>query len=271
MFPISRMPAPEPHHLLSTLKATLPNQGIDVDAVVAEFGQVRASEERARGKQFTLREHVRGLVLSLLSNQRSWGPIARNLSKIEAAFLSFDPERVLASDPDHFIRAICDLRCGNRKIRAQMHSLGGNIQQFNRIARDHGSMDQFITSDEPSIIAAKLSDSTSVYKLKQVGYTLALEYLRNVGIRASKPDVHVRRILSGERLAYIPGYPSEEEAYRLVAQLASDGACNPSYLDNLLWMFCAQDYGKVCGAQPRCSVCGFVDSCNYEDRHNRKV
>ena len=79
LFPASRMPAPEPHRLLSALKATLTSQGIDIDVVVAEFGQVRASEERARGKQFTLREHVRGLVLSLLSNQRPWGPIARSL------------------------------------------------------------------------------------------------------------------------------------------------------------------------------------------------
>ena len=132
-------------------------------------------------------------------------------------------------------------------------------------------MDQFVTSDEPNMIATKLSDSASVYKLKQVGYTLALEYLRNVGIRAGKPDMHVRRVLSGERLAYISGYPSEEQAYRLVAQLASDAACNPTYLDNLLWMFCAQDYGNVCGAHSWCSVCGFVDTCNYGDRHINRV
>ncbi len=265
------MPAPEPHHLLSTLKATLASQGIDADVVVAEFGQVRASEERARGKQFTSREHVRGLVLSLLSNQRPWGPIARNLSHIEAVFFGFDPERVRVSDPDSFIRTICNLRCGNRQIRAQMYSLGGNIEKFSRIARDYGSLDQFVTSDEPNKIATKLSDSASVYKLKQVGYTLALEYLRNVGIRAAKPDMHVRRVLSGERLAYISGYPSEEQAYRLVAQLASNAACNPIYLDNLLWMFCAQDYGNVCGAHPRCSVCGFVNTCNYANRHSKTV
>ena len=263
------MQAPKPHHLLSMLKATLTSQGIDVDAVVAEFGQVRASEERTHGKQFTLREHVRGLILSLLSNQRPWGPIARNLSQIEAVFLGFDPERVLASDPNQLIGAIRELRCGNRQIRKQMHFLGGNIEKFKRIVFDYGSMDQFVTSADASKIAIKLSKPASEYKLKHVGYTLALEYLRNVGIRAGKPDIHVRRLLSGERLAYIPKYPSEEQAYRLVAQLASDAACNPTYLDNLLWMFCAQDYGKVCGACPRCSVCGFVDNCNYVDRYNK--
>lgn len=260
---------PEPGQLVSTLKATLASQGVDVDAFVADFGQVRASEERTGGKQFTLREHVRGLVLSLLSNQRPWHPIARNLSRIEATFWDFDPERIQATDPDQLIGSIRQLRCGNRQIRVQMHSLSENIEKFNRIARDHGSIDRFVTSDEPHHIAKKLSDSGSIYKLKQVGYTLALEYLRNVGIRAGKPDIHIRRLLSGERLAYVPEFPSEEQAYRLVAQLASSADCSPTYLDNLLWMFCAQGYGEVCGAQPRCSVCGFVASCNYADRYGK--
>ena len=264
------MSAPDPHYLLATLRSTLLSRGIDVDAVVAEFGQVRASEERARGKQFTLREHVRGLLLSQLSNQRLWGPIAKNLPRIETIFLDFDPVRLQAGNPARLIQAICELRCGNRQIKKQIHSLRENIETLNRIARDHGTMDQFVTSDEPNVIATKLSNFKSMYKLKQVGYTLALEYLRNVGIRAGKPDIHIRRVLSGERLGYLLGYPSEEEAYHLVAQLSSDAVCNPTYLDNLLWIFCAKDYGDICGAQPRCSLCGFVNNCNYVDRYGKK-
>jgi hypothetical protein len=68
---------------------------------------------------------------------------------------------------------------------------------------------------------------------------LALEYLRNVGIRAAKPDVHVLRILGGERLAYFLGKPAEREAVQLVADLATQIGCNETYLDNLLWLFCA--------------------------------
>src|SRR5436190_5083401 len=82
-----------------------------------------------------------------------------------------------------------------------------------------------------------------------------------LGIRAGKPDVHVRRILSEKRLAYCTGDPSEEQAYRLVAQLARGASCNPTYLDNLLCLFCAQDYGNVCGAQPKCSLCALSTSC----------
>jgi len=118
------------------------------------------------------------------------------------------------------------------------------------------------TTSIPDVIAKRLGNP-GPYKLRHVGYTLALEYLRNVGIRAGKPDVHVRRILSEKRLAYCTGDPSEEQAYRLVAQLAQGASCNPTYLDNLLWLFCAQDYGNVCGVKPKCSLCALSTSCRY--------
>lgn len=263
------MPAPEPRRLLATLQQTLAAQGIDYDGVVTEFGQVPASEARLHGKRFTPADHLRGLVLSLLSNQRPWGPIAYHLDQIQTIFFGFDPERVRAADPEYFVHALRELRCGNRQIRAQMHTLAQNIDTFARIAAEQGSLDAFVTSADPDVIATRLSAPGSVYKLRQVGYTLALEYLRNVGIRASKPDVHVRRAISGERLGYFDGHPTEEQAYRKVEHLAAEANCNPTYLDNLLWLFCAQDYGNVCRAQPRCSVCGFVSTCNYPRTHSR--
>lgn len=251
------------HSFLSTLKATLARQGIDFEAEVESFGQVRASEERARGKQFTLAEHVRGLVLSLLSNQRPWQRIAENLVRIKEIFSGFAPDVLRAKNPEELIRDIRAIKCGHRPIRIQMLTLRTNIETLERIAWDYGSVDQFVTSAEPDIIAKKLSVPSSPYKLKQVGYALALEYLRNVGIRAGKPDVHIRRFLSGKRMAFVAGEPSEEEAYHLIARLASDAGCNATYLDNLIWMFCAKDYTNICGATPRCSVCGFTGVCSY--------
>ena len=162
------MTAPEPRRFLRTLQATLASQGVAYDAIVTEFGQVRASEERDQGKQFTLANHLRGLLLSLLSNQRPWGPIAANLEQIQSIFFGFDPDRVQSTDPEHFVQALCGLRCGNRQIRAQMHSLGENIDTLRRIESEHGSLDQFVVSGDPDAIASKLSAAGSRYKLKQV-------------------------------------------------------------------------------------------------------
>ena len=143
-----------------------------------------------------------------------------------------------------------------------MNALGANIATLKRIERDFGSLDRFVASSEPIEIANLLSGS-GAYKLKYVGPALALEYLRNVGVRAAKPDVHVLRILGGERLAYFPALPMEWEAVQLVANLAAEAGCSATYLDNLLWLFCAVGYGNICGARPRCNVCAFRDGCRY--------
>lgn len=256
------MNPPQPLDLLQGIQATLLRVKVDYERLVGEFGQVRASEQRQEGKPFGFREHLRGLVLSLLSQQRPWGPIARNLKAIDTLFLGYDPDRLVDTKPDTLLAGLRAIRCSNRSAATQMRALAHNIARLRRIEADFGSLDKFVKSDTPDVIAKRLA-KPGPYKLRQVGYALALEYLRNVGIRAGKPDVHIRRILSEKRLAYCAGDPSEEQAYRLVEQLAQGASCNPTYLDNLLWLFCAQDYGNVCGVQPKCSLCALSTSCRY--------
>ena len=244
------------------LQHTLRACGVDYEQEINDFGQVAASEDRARGKTFALRDHVRGLLFSQLSNQRPWKPIAENWEAIGRIFLDYDPVALQQTDPQRLEMEIRTIRCGNRAIRKQMERLRTNIATFQRIESDFGSLDRFVTSDDPHRIAEQLGDS-GPYKLKHVGYTLALEYLRNVGIRAAKPDVHVRRILGPQRLSYFDHDPTEEEAAKQVATLADEVGCNATYLDNLLWLFCAQDYGNVCGASPRCKTCDLRAGCRY--------
>ncbi|MBL0075768.1 MAG: hypothetical protein IPP41_07405 [Rhodocyclaceae bacterium] len=200
--------------------------------------------------------------MSLLSNQRRWEPIARNRQQIEVIFYGYDLDRVRATDPQLFVSALQQIRCGNRVMVKQMSSLAENIRTMERIASEYGSLDKFVESGDPNSIASKLS-RPGAYKLRQVGFTLALEYLRNVGIRAGKPDLHVRRALSGARLGYFGGYPSEIDASVLMTNIARVSETNPTYVDNLLWMFCAKNYGEICGAEPRCSLCGFASACNF--------
>jgi hypothetical protein len=83
----SSLPRRDAKLLLERLQQTLTDVGLDYKRIVDEFGQVRASEQRAQGKTFKLVDHIRGLILSLLSNQRPWGPIARNIDHIAGTFL----------------------------------------------------------------------------------------------------------------------------------------------------------------------------------------
>jgi hypothetical protein len=92
--------------------------------------------------------------------------------------------------------------------------------------------------------------SPGEYKLREVGFTLAMEYLKNVGIRAAKPDVHILRLLGPERLGYLQD-GNEEKAVRAIADLAAEAQVNEVYMDNLLWLFCAKDYADICGVVPK--------------------
>lgn len=256
------MGPPSASDLLFGLQKTLRACGVDYEQTIRDFGQVAASEARLRGRRFGLRDHVRGLLLSQLSNQRPWRPIAQNLEAIQRILLDYDPDALQQADPRGLANAICAIQCGNRAILKQMNALDSNIATFRRIESDFESLDKFVTSSDPFGIARAISTS-GPYKLRYVGPALALEYLRNVGIRAAKPDVHVLRILGGERLAYFLGKPTEREAVQLVADLATQIGCNETYLDNLLWLFCAVGYGDICGANPRCNICAFRHSCRY--------
>lgn len=254
------MSPPSAHDMLSKLQISLQRRNVNYDQIIAEFGQVSASEDRASGRSFSLRDHVRGLLLAQLSSQRPWGPIAANQEQIREIFHDYDPAALEGADPIVLVNAIRGIRCGNRALHNQLTVLRANIATFRRIEGIHGTLDSFITSAGPDEIARRIS-KPGQYKLKQIGYTLAMEYLRNVGIRAGKPDIHVRRVLSVERLGFSLGNPSEREAYSILATLAAEAGCNPTYLDNILWLFCAQDYGNICGASPVCGVCAFVDTC----------
>jgi len=236
--------------------------GVDCEQVIRDFGQVAASEARANGQSFGFRDHVRGLLLSQLSNQRPWKAIAQNRNQIRHIFFDYDPDRLQVADATGLANAICGIGCGNRAIVKQMIELSGNIATLKRIEKDVGSLDRFVTSSDPFEVARLISTS-GLYKLRYVGPALALEYLRNVGIRAAKPDVHVMRILGGERLGYFKGKPTEREAVQLVADLVTQVGCNATYLDNLLWLFCAVDYGNICGASPRCNICALRYDCRY--------
>jgi len=255
--------APGARDLVSGLQATLKTVGIDYEQTIKEMGAVTASEDRLGGRRFSLSDHLRGLLLSLLSNSRPWKPIADNLQQIGEILLNYDPGALERADPSALESKLRAIGCGNRAIRNQMRSLRANIETLRRIEREFGGLDRFVTSGRPLEVAGKLSEYRP-YKLQCVGMALALEYLRNVGIRAAKPDIHMRRIL--QRLGYVATYPGEEVAALLVDKLASEAECNTTYLDNLLWLMCSTGYGNVCNASPRCGLCAFSGVCSYPPR-----
>jgi len=247
--------------LVNKMEATLRKIGYDLEQAIHDLGQVSKSERRDRGESFSTDEHLKGLILAMLSNQRPWGPIAKNMDKIADIFFGFQLDKIKKADKKELAKKLKDIKCGNRFIDKQMESLDYNIGVFEQIELDYGSLDHFVVSDSPDNIARELGKGRK-YKLKQIGYTLALEYLRNVGIPAVKPDLHIRRIIGDERLNFCKGYPSENEAVKTLETIAKEAGVHLTYLDNLMWLFCAVDYANICGSEPKCHLCELRYHCN---------
>ncbi len=143
----------------------------------------------------------------------------------------------------------------------QMYALRANIDTFEKIEQDFGSLEKFITHTTPVNIIKLLADSKSTYKLKYSGVTLVCEYLRNVGIDVIKPDVHIKRILGTERLNII----KRKSDYAVIAEckkLSDKIGISQVKMDYLLWNYCSKGYGEICTAKPKCEKCVIKEYCN---------
>jgi thermostable 8-oxoguanine DNA glycosylase len=253
--------------LVKKLKMTLQKNGINYNRLIANFGQVSVAEKRAKGMEFSLKDHVKGVVLALLSNQRSWGQIAKNREKIDEIFYHYDPDKLEIMNPEELLKKVREIRCGNRSIRKQLRSLSSNIKKFREIASEFGSIDRFIIHKPAEEIAEMLSKQESKYKIQGLGFTLAMEYLRNVGIRGMKPDLHLLRICGAERLGIFPPSVSPKNAAIIFNEFSKKVGVNKVYLDNLFWIFGAKDYANICSAKTKCYACELRNHCKYPKNH----
>lgn len=98
-----------------------------------------------------------------------------------------------------------------------------------------------------------------------LGYALAWEFLRNIGIDGTKPDLHMRRILGNDRLGYSDyDVATEIEVITIFDSISKNTGCLKSYLDIALWSYCADGYGEICTASPKCKLCVIREFCNYK-------
>ena len=220
-------------------------------------------EKRRAGKKYTLREHVRGMLYAFLSSQTKWYRIQPHLTEIDKLFFDYDVEKILAHSPAYYYDALYNIKCGNISTKAQMESLPDNIHLLQRIEDEYGSIDTFITSENPDVIVQKLSKGSSPYKVKMLGEALAWEYLRNVGIDGAKPDTHLRRFLGADRMGAGENSPATTgEVNAQVTKLSEQTGMPRVEIDNLIWSFCADRYGEICTATPHCARCPIADYCN---------
>ena len=142
-----------------------------------------------------------------------------------------------------------------------METLNYNISVLEEIENEYGTLDDFVTRLKPNAISALLACKESPYALKQIGFPLALEYLRNVGIDTVKPDVHIVRIF--KRLGLINESESEEkDVLKVIENLSKESGYTKAYIDFLLWHYCSVGFGNICSENnPKCEMCVIREFC----------
>jgi endonuclease III len=253
----------EPKILVKLVKESLKNKNIDFEKEINSFGQIHAVKSRIDGKGFTLQEHIKGLVYSLLSRQRVWKSLLPHLKKID----------------------FVEINCGNMLIEKQMKALSDNIKilkklhsyiemKINEIYKHHNDIirGQNIVED----LANRLTDPKSEDKLKQVGNALIMEYFKNIGVRSMKPDTHILRICGRKRLGILESVEDEntnnsnllrkaqKEFIDFVNKISENVPIDIVYYDNLFWLFGAKEYGEICTKKPKCYQCLLLKLCNYK-------
>ena len=231
----------------------------DIDLTILE-----AVNSRNNGKVFNFKEHLKGFIYAQLSALVSWKRIKDNQSRLNEILCNFDRIQLKEKSAEDLINEITAIKCHNPyTTKNQIRLLKANIETFEKIEQEYGSLEKFITHTTPINIIKLLADSKSTYKLKYSGVALACEYLRNVGIDVIKPDVHIKRILSTERLNIV----KSKSDYAVIAEckkLSDEIGISQVKMDYLLWNYCSKGYGEICTAKPKCEKCIIREYCNKE-------
>ena len=218
---------------------------------------------RQKGKNFPFEEHLKGFIYSQLSAQVPWHRIVPHLREIDELFSNYNVSEIFAHSPEYYITGIKERKCGSRCTNRQMNHLHNNIRILQQIVADHGSLDHYINSKDPESIVRDLS--SGCYKLFGIGPALAWEYLRNVGVDGTKPDVHVCRFLGKDRLGLSShAIATQREATAIVKSISQELKISMVEIDSIIWSFCATGYGSICSANPKCDECVIEKYCAHQ-------
>lgn len=234
-------------------------------------------DKRNSNYTFSLNDHIRAMVYSLLSSSVVWDRIENQIDletgkilSVDEIFHQYDVDYLMTCDPDKLRDEIKELHCASFSTLKQMTALiNVNIKKLLDIEKQYGNIDtyyqMFIDKDNSmKTLIKQLSNPTSKDKFVQMSEALNAEYLKNVGYDIAKPDRHIKRILGSKIL----GCSEHEEAltyesFDIVADIASVLNESKAKVDYILWSYCANKFGEICTKEtPKCEKCVVKEICN---------
>lgn len=234
-------------------------------------------EKREKGEKFSISDHIRAMIYSMLSSGASWKRVldctdleTGRITVVDEIFGQYKSEELLNGNPEEWKERLKDNGLASQYTNNQMYILIDNIKTLQQIEKKYGTIDnyysQVIQKEGVKELVSELSLPRKPYKMKQLGFALTCEYLRNVGYDVPKPDRHICRILGKDYLALSEKQPVlEKEVFDIVTELANASGKSVAETDYILWSYCANGYGEIClkdKNKAKCGVCAVKEYCN---------
>ena len=111
----------------------------------------RQIDRRRAGGEFSISDHIRAMVYSMLSSGIVWDRVSPHIDKatkqlapIDEVFFQYDPEQLLQCDPEGLTEEIKKLHCASQYTRKQVEALiHTNISKLLQLEKQYGSVDAF--------------------------------------------------------------------------------------------------------------------------------
>lgn len=108
-------------------------------------------DKRDAGDKFSVGDHIRAMVYSLLSFGAQWSRLepyidinTGEISAIDDLFCQYDTEKLLSCDPEEISDKILSYKLGSPYTKKQMNALiTENVSKLLSLERQYGSIDSF--------------------------------------------------------------------------------------------------------------------------------
>ena len=205
--------------------------------------------------------HVSGYKVSILRNR--WG-------EIKKAFSNYDINKVSQYTEKDFKKMMDnpELVRNRRKLKACIE----NAKIMKEISEKYGSFGEYLDQNKDDI--KKLKEEL-IKNFHYLGNVLVLEYLKEVGIDAIKPDVHVVRVM--HRLGLVDSERISPENIDKVVEVASEMSQltkeKLSVIDAIFWIYGGSGDNHVKRAicsknKPLCNECPLTNYCVFSSKRD---
>lgn len=225
-------------------------------------------KSRKKGKKYTFEEHLKALIISLLSNHR-WGDnnIRENMDAIDEIFHNYNKNYLKVVDPNILVNKLRMIHCTNPMINNQMKALSKNIMVLEKIEKDYGNLDNFVNKETPNDIANMFNDGK--YKMIQVGRAFAYDYLKRVGVNTCKKSSQLERLFGSRRLGVVENAnATEQQVLNIIKRIAKLNNCDEIVVESIIQQFCLLRSANICGENPNCERCKIRNYCHYNKKYD---